>query len=121
MNQILLLFSSPATDPVRILILLGLSSVRLYVVFSIFPPTADGVLQGVVRNGIVLLFSSFVAYGQPVMVMESLSSTFMIVMALKEAIIGLVLGFAASTVFWVAESAGTYIDDLTGYNNAQMT
>ncbi|HEY3536488.1 MAG: type III secretion system export apparatus subunit SctT [Trinickia sp.] len=121
MNDLLYLLSSPETNPVRILTLLGLSSVRLYVVFSIFPPTADGVLQGVVRNGIVLLFSSFVAYGQPVMVMESLSSTFMIVMALKEAIIGLVLGFAASTVFWVAESAGTYIDDLTGYNNAQMT
>lgn len=121
MNELLYLFSSPATDPVRLLILLGLSSVRLYVVFLIFPPTADGILQGVVRNGIVLLFSSFVAYGQPLVAMQSLGSTFMIVMALKEAIIGLVLGFAASTVFWVAESAGTYIDDLTGYNNAQMT
>jgi type III secretion protein T len=39
----------------------------------------------------------------------------------REVVIGLVLGFAASTVFWVAEAAGIYVDDLTGYNNAQMT
>jgi type III secretion protein T len=121
MNDIFNLLSSQATNPVGLLTLLGLSSVRLFVVFYIFPPTADGILQGVVRNGIVLLFSTFVAYGQPMQVMTSLSGTLLIVMALKEAVIGLVLGFAASTVFWVAESAGTYIDDLTGYNNAQMT
>lgn len=121
MNDILLLLSSPATNPVRLLMVLGLSSVRLFVVFYIFPPTADGILQGVVRNGIVLLFGTFVAYGQPLQDIASLSGTMMIVMVMKEAIIGLVLGFSASTVFWVAESAGTYIDDLTGYNNAQMT
>jgi type III secretion protein T len=120
LNDILLLLSSPVA-PVRLLIVLALSSVRLFVVFYIFPPTADGILQGVVRNGIVLLFGSFVAYGQPLRDIESLSGSMMIVMVMKEAIIGLVLGFAASTVFWVAESAGTYIDDLTGYNNAQMT
>ncbi|NRO95245.1 EscT/YscT/HrcT family type III secretion system export apparatus protein [Paraburkholderia sp. NMBU_R16] len=119
-NDTLLLLSSPVA-PVRLLIVLALSSVRLFVVFYIFPPTADGILQGVVRNGIVLLFGSFVAYGQPLQDVESLSGSMMIVMVMKEAIIGLVLGFAASTVFWVAESAGTYIDDLTGYNNAQMT
>lgn len=121
MNDILYLLSSPAANPVRVLTVLGLSSVRLFVVFSIFPPTADGILQGVVRNGVVLIFSTFIAYGQPVQLIETMSGTLMALMAIKEAIIGLVLGFAASTVFWVAESAGTYIDDLTGYNNAQMT
>lgn len=121
MSELLFLFSSPQTNPIRLMMLLGLSSIRLYVIFSIFPPTADGILQGVVRNGVVLLLGSFVAYGQPLFVMETMSTTMMIVMALKEALVGLVLGFAASTVFWVAESAGTYIDDLTGYNNAQVT
>lgn len=121
MNELAFLLSSPATDPMRVLMLLGLSSVRLFVIFSIFPPTADGVLQGVVRNGVVLLLGTFIAYGQPVYLIQSMSGSMMTVMALKEAMIGLVLGFAASTVFWVAESAGIYIDDLTGYNNAQMT
>lgn len=39
----------------------------------------------------------------------------------KEAFIGMLIGFAASTVFWIAESVGLLIDDLAGYNNVQMT
>jgi type III secretion protein T len=39
---------------------------------------------------------------------------------LKEALIGVALGFAASAVFWAAESVGTYVDDLTGFNQLQM-
>ncbi|TGT16797.1 EscT/YscT/HrcT family type III secretion system export apparatus protein, partial [Mesorhizobium sp. M3A.F.Ca.ET.174.01.1.1] len=50
---------------IRSLTVLGVCSVRLFVVLYLFPPTADGILQGVVRNGVVLLFSSFIAYGQP--------------------------------------------------------
>lgn len=103
------------------LIVLALSSVRLYVMLSIFPPTSDSILQGVVRNGIVLLFGSFVAYGQPASLMTSLTGAGVVELGIREAAIGLVLGFAASTVFWVAEAAGVYVDDLTGYNNAQMT
>lgn len=103
------------------LIVLALSSVRLYVMLSIFPPTSDTILQGVVRNGIVLLFGSFVAYGQPASLMTSLTGAGVVELGIREAAIGLVLGFAASTVFWVAEAAGVYVDDLTGYNNAQMT
>ena len=99
---------------------LGLCSVRLYVMLFIFPPTSDNILQGVVRNGIVLLFSSFIAYGQPESMMTSLSAVTLVEIALREVVIGLILGFAASTVFWVAEAAGIYVDDLTGYNNAQM-
>lgn len=105
----------------QVLIVLALSSVRLYVMLSIFPPTSDSILQGVVRNGIVLLFGSFVAYGQPASLMTSLTGAGVVELGIREAVIGLVLGFAASTVFWVAEAAGIYVDDLTGYNNAQMT
>lgn len=101
--------------------LLGVCSVRLYVIFYIFPPTADGVLQGTVRNGVVLLFSTFVAYGQTDAFAASLAGVTMVEVVLREAVIGVLLGFSASTVFWVAEGAGVYIDDLTGYNNAQVT
>ncbi|KAG0166418.1 hypothetical protein DFQ28_008692 [Apophysomyces sp. BC1034] len=101
--------------------MLGLCSERALILFFMFPPTADGVLQGVVRNGVVLMFSSFVAYGQPVSFFESMTGLMLAEICAREAIIGLVLGFAASSVFWVAESAGTYIDDLTGYNNIQIT
>lgn len=101
--------------------LIGICSVRLFVVMFIFPPTADGVLQGVVRNAIVILFSSYVAYGQPAAFIDSLHGVILLEVGLREALIGLVIGFSASIVFWVAEGAGTYVDDLTGYNNVQIT
>lgn len=102
------------------LTLTGLCSIRLFVVMSIFPPAADGVLQGTVRNAVVLLFSSYIAYGQPLAFSATLSGTTLILIGLREAMIGLVLGLSASSVFWVAESAGYYIDNLSGYNNAQV-
>lgn len=100
--------------------LVGVCSVRLFVILYIFPPAADGILQGMVRSGIVALFSLFIAYGQPASVLASLTGVRVIEIGLRESVIGLVLGFSASTVFWVAEGAGTYIDDLTGYNHVQM-
>lgn len=102
------------------LTLLALSSERLMVLMIVFPPTSDNVVQGRVRTGLALLWSSFVAYGQGD-ALEHASAALLVAIGLKEALIGVVLGFAASTVFWAAESVGTYVDDLTGYNNVQMT
>ncbi|MGV2292969.1 type III secretion system export apparatus subunit SctT [Trinickia sp. YCB016] len=100
--------------------LTGVCSLRLFMVMFIFPPTADGLLQGVTRNAIVVLFSSYIAYGQPIAFIQTLRGVTLIEVGLREALIGVALGYAASIVFWVAEGAGTYIDDLTGYNNVQV-
>ncbi|PLZ00298.1 EscT/YscT/HrcT family type III secretion system export apparatus protein [Burkholderia sp. WAC0059] len=106
---------------VQYLTLLGLCSIRLLVVMIVFPPTSDSVIQGTtIRNGLAAIWSSVVAYGQQA-VMPEMHGMFLVEVGLKEALIGLVIGYAASAVFWAAESAGTYIDDLTGYNNVQMT
>jgi len=40
--------------------------------------------------------------------------------SLKEMFLGALLGFAASSVFWIAQCVGTLIDDLAGYNSVQM-
>ena len=103
------------------LIATGLCSLRLFVTLFVFPPTSDTVMQGVVRNALVIMFSGYVAYGQSAAFIESLHGAILMEIGLREALIGLVIGYAASIVFWVAESAGTYIDDLTGYNNVQIT
>jgi type III secretion protein T len=100
--------------------LIALCSVRIYVVMSIFPPTGNAVLQGVTRNGMAVLWSTFVAYGQQGLP-PRLHGVYLLEVGVKEAFIGLMLGFAASTVFWVAEGAGVYVDDLTGYNNIQIS
>ncbi|MDR5759457.1 type III secretion system export apparatus subunit SctT [Caballeronia sp. LZ035] len=103
------------------LMVLGVCSVRLFVIMTLFPPTADGTLQGPVRNGVALLFSVYIAVAQPADFAQTLTGMTLLLTGLREALIGIVMGFAASTVFWVAESAGVYLDSLTGYNNAQIT
>ena len=104
---------------VRFLIVLGLCSERLMVLMMIFPPTSDNVVQGRVRTALALLWGSFIAYGQRGL-LEQGDVTMLVGIGLKEALIGVGLGFAASTVFWAAESGGTYVDDLTGFNQLQM-
>lgn len=104
---------------VKYMIVLGLCSERLMVLTMIFPPTSDNVLQGRLRTALALLWGSFVAYGQRGL-LEQGEATILVGIGLKEALIGVVLGFAASSVFWAAESVGTYVDDLTGFNQLQM-
>jgi type III secretion protein T len=120
MNDALTALPDFGASLVRYLVVFGLASLRLMMILYIFPPSADGVMQGIVRNGVAMVFCSFIAYGQPVAQLGALNGVGLIETVLREAIIGVVLGFAASTVFWVAESAGTYIDDLTGYNSVQV-
>jgi type III secretion protein T len=103
------------------LAVLGVCSLRLYAIMTLFPPTAEGVLQGRLRNGVALSFTLFVALAQPPSFADSLTGFTLMMTALRETLIGVVMGFAAATVFWVAEGAGIYLDNLTGYNNAQMS
>lgn len=102
------------------LIMLALCSERLMVLMMIFPPTSDNVVQGRLRTALALLWGGFAAYGQHDALMVQ-SPLMLIGIGLKEGLIGVGLGFAASSVFWAAESVGTYVDDLTGFNNIQMT
>lgn len=106
---------------VEYLTLLGICSIRLFIVFFVFPPIAGGMLQGVLRNGMVLMFSFYIAFGQPVAFIHMLHGLKLVEIGVREALVGLLLSLPASSVFWVAECVGTYIDDLAGYNNAQLT
>jgi len=104
----------------QLAILFGLCSVRLLTVMIVLPPTDQNLIRGPIRNGLALLWSSVVAYGQQA-IMPQLHGLFLVEVAVKEAVIGLVIGFAASTIFWTADSVGQYVDDVAGYNNVQMT
>jgi type III secretion protein T len=100
---------------------LGICTIRLYTLMTLFPPTGSSVVTGAVRNGIALMFSAFVAAAQPSSFGQSLTGLTLLTVGLREALIGMVLGYAASTVFWVAEAAGMYLDNLTGFNSAQVS
>lgn len=100
---------------------LALSGVRIAVVFQILPATSSEMLPGIARNGVIYLFAIFIAAAQPAHHFDDLGSAQMLLLSVKEMFLGLVLGYAASSVFWIAQCTGTLIDDLAGYNNVQMT
>jgi type III secretion protein T len=99
---------------------LALSAARIAVAFSIFPPTSGDMLPGTARNGIIYVLAVFVAAAQPAHYFDGLGTAQLLMISLKEMFLGALLGFAASSVFWIAQCVGTLIDDLAGYNSVQM-
>ena len=55
-----------------LLTLLAICSVRFAMVVLLFPPTDSSVLQPMVKTGVVMIFSTYVAYGQPASMIDSL-------------------------------------------------
>lgn len=103
-----------------LLLLLALCTVRIYAAMLVMPATNDQLIQGVVRNGLAMTFGLFVAIGQPLGLVDQLNPLQWMVLALKEGLIGILLGFAVGTVFWTAEGVGMLIDNQAGYNNIQQ-
>lgn len=101
--------------------MLMLTGIRIMVTFILLPATSDTVLPGTARNGVVYVLTIFVAAGQVPQAFDSLNSAALLVLACKEAFLGFAFGYCAAPVFWIAQSLGTLIDDLAGFNNVQMT
>lgn len=97
-----------------------LCSARLFGVFAVFQATVPQVLQGRVRSGVVILLALFVGAGQSSDLLAKFTGPDLLLLGLKEAFIGLLVGYAAATVFWAAEGVGAMIDNVAGYNNVQQ-
>jgi type III secretion protein T len=101
--------------------LLALCSIRLLVVFVVLPATSDQVLPGGARNGVVYLIGWFIAVGQPADTLARLDGMTALILVGKEMFIGMVIGYVASPVFWIAQSVGVVIDNMAGFNNVQTS
>ncbi len=101
--------------------LLSLSSTRMLAVMLVLPCTSSQRMPGMTRAGLPLWLGLYIAWGQPVDALSPLSTLSLGVLFLKEAFIGFLIGFAASSIFWVAEGVGSMIDNLAGYNNVQQS
>lgn len=104
-----------------LLYMLALSSIRVLVIFSVLPATGSQAIPGAARTGAVYLMTWFVAAGQSPADFANAGIPQLLLLTGKEAFIGLIIGYTASTIFWIAQAAGTLIDDLAGFNNVQMT
>jgi type III secretion protein T len=103
------------------MIVTALCSIRLMAAMAVLPATGDAVVNGLVRGGLSLLLGGYIAFGVPEVDVIGLGAAAFFGLALKELLIGLMVGFAASTVFWIAECVGALIDTQTGYNNVQLS
>jgi type III secretion protein T len=102
-------------------LMVALCSIRIYAALYVLPATGEQFLQGLVRAGLVVMLGGYVAFGLPIEQVNHLSALQWLGLAAKETMIGLLLGFAGSTVFWTAECVGALIDTQTGYNNVQLS
>ncbi|WAC71585.1 type III secretion system export apparatus subunit SctT [Roseateles sp. SL47] len=101
--------------------LLSLCSARLIAAMLVMPATSAAKLPGMVRAGLPIWIGLFIAWGQSPDVVAGLSIVDVALLVLKEAVLGLLIGFAAGLIFWVAEGVGSMIDNLAGYNNVQQS
>ena len=104
-----------------VMMLLVLCSARIYAAMIVMPVSNDQLLRGGSRNGLALSFGVFIAWGQPISIMEGMGTLALVITLAKECMIGLLLGYAVSVVFWTAEGVGVLIDNQAGYNNVQQT
>jgi type III secretion protein T len=105
----------------EMLLALALSMARIMAAFSVLPFMSTQLISGVIRNSIVLSFA-LVVYPvvAPTLPHEPMSLPFLAMILGKEIIIGVLLGFLAGIIFWVAESVGFFIDNQRGAAMASL-
>lgn len=109
-------------EPIQDLLLAtALASLRLLAAFALMPPMGQQFMQGYIRGGVVVIVATYVAFGLPAEAATHLSAMEWAGFAGKETMIGLMMGFASSSVFWVAQSVGALIDTQAGFNSVQLS
>jgi type III secretion protein T len=79
--------------------ILALCTVRIYAAMLVLPATNDQILHGQTRNAVALGFGIFIASGQPPDLLTHFSVIEIVTLTMKEGLIGMLIGFAVSTVF----------------------
>jgi len=99
----------------RLIIAWALASVRIGVAFLICPALSDSMIMGTARRVAVLSFSLLVTpLVLSAMPAGEVPIATLIPYALKETVIGVLIGFFGSIPFWVAENIGNFIDNQRG-------
>lgn len=102
-------------DPRQFLLALSVALPRLLVALATLPLLRRQVLPGLTRNAVVLTLAVAVlpvaAAGLPD---APPSTAWLIGILLKEAFIGLVIGYVTAVLFWAVEAIGFFIDNQRG-------
>jgi len=104
-----------------IMYMIFMSSIRPMVMFLVLPATSSEVLPGTARAGVVYVMTGFIVAAQSPDQFDNMDTVHLLFLTGKEAFLGLVIGYAASTIFWTAQTVGALVDNIAGFNNVQMT
>ncbi|MED5622310.1 type III secretion system export apparatus subunit SctT [Ideonella sp. BN130291] len=96
----------------------ALTMPRLLAIFLVVPFLSGSMLSGLVRNGLLLMLAFFMSPLAADMPPASLGMWLLI--AAKEALIGLMLGLGFGIFIWALQSVGDLIDFQTGSGNASF-
>jgi type III secretion protein T len=92
---------------------------RMLTAFTVIPFLGGQVLNGLVRNSILLSFMLVLYPMLSPTIPADLELSFSLVIVLfKEIVIGMLIGFLAGILFWVAEGVGFFIDNQRGASMA---
>ena len=94
--------------------------IRFIVMMLVLPVMADQIVNTMARMGFAMVLAAFVALGQPWNAIVVLSGGEIALIVFKEIALGLALGFAMATPFWVIEYVGAMIDTGAGFNSVQL-
>ncbi|MBR0459372.1 MAG: type III secretion system export apparatus subunit SctT [Victivallales bacterium] len=97
----------------KIVLAFVLSAIRISAAMAICPATSSTMITGLARRVAALAFAA-VLVPRVIAQMEELSAFLFCAVALKEALVGFLIGFFASIPFWVAENTGNFIDNQRG-------
>jgi type III secretion protein T len=99
----------------HILFTFSMTMARMLAVFAVVPFLGSQIIQGLVRNSIILSIA-LILYPMvaPTVPADMPPVPLLALILIKEVAIGLIIGFLVSIVFWVAESIGFFIDNQRG-------
>jgi type III secretion protein T len=102
------------------LLLVGVSSARFAFVFLMVPLFSQQVMPATVRNSLIITFGlvSYTLHAD--FIPRELSSAGWIIMLIKEAAAGAILGFFFGSVLWAMSAAGELIDTKVGATMGQL-
>jgi len=92
-----------------------LAMVRIGGAFAVCPALTDSMIPGVARRASLLGFACIVIpFIHDMMPPGEPNMGLVVILGMKEAVIGFLLGFFAAVPFWVAENVGNLIDNQRG-------
>ena len=101
----------------RFIIAFILASVRLGAAMAVLPATSSSMITGFARRAAVLAFAALLVpcvYADWMPPGDAIPWDIVCVVSLKEAVVGMLIGFFAAIPFWIVENVGNLIDNQRG-------